>query len=248
MGQVCITARREQAGLIDANGKAWHPLTYADKDQWLMVSAFREGSTVSSGIEGNLDPATSLLFRDQQITAQIPAARKARDSLTVESAKLTGWVNSSAASLTESQKLIGPALRAGYVKMTTDTDGRVSLSLNRPSGMRDSEWQKIQTEFGPKVAAQSKRLGDDQQWLGTQIDMRDRAAFGVIGTFRSAPFQKYLAGLSPTERVAELIRMSESLKGSSAGHRFAADLFGPSALPAAMDPTTALSRSTSGAR
>ncbi len=78
---------------IDHEGRAWRPVTAPDKEEALLITAFREGSAVAAGFSGKLDPATEQLFRDQEITAQIPAARKAFDQLEARTKDLEQWTS-----------------------------------------------------------------------------------------------------------------------------------------------------------
>ncbi|MBL8911171.1 MAG: hypothetical protein JNM17_10800, partial [Archangium sp.] len=211
------------------DGKAWRELSSATKDQMTAITAFREGAVMAQNFSGRLDPATEQVFRDRAIEAAIPGARKQLETLSADAAKWTEFAASSATWLAANQKWLAPAVQGGHVAMKQNPDGSVSLSLNRAPGMRDSEWKKLQDEFGPKVAEFGARLSKDQQWFATELSIRDRAASGALETFRGPSFQKYLSTLPPRERLDEVTRLAQALKGSGAGVSLAQDLFGADA-------------------
>jgi hypothetical protein len=242
-----LTRSPRDGDTIDHEGKAWRPLNTANKDQALMITAFREGGIIAGDFGARLDPGTEQIFRDRAIEAAIPGAREAITKLSQDAATYTGFVQSSAEWVATNQKWLAPAVKAGHIGMTQNKDGSVSLELTRPSGMRDSEWKKIQAEFGPKVAQFAERLSNDQKWLSTQLYTRDTAAYGALNTFNGPSFQKYLATLPPRERLDEVMRLSQSLKGSGAGVSLANELFGAEAFKVGangkLEPATPLAKS-----
>ncbi|MFT3707392.1 MAG: hypothetical protein QM817_06960 [Archangium sp.] len=219
----------QQGDVIGHDGKIWRPINVATKEQMTMITAFREGATMAQNFSGRLDPGTEQVFRDRAIDAAIPGARKQLETLSKDAATWNGFAKSSADWIATNQKWLAPAVQGGHVKMTQNPDGSVSLELNRAPGMRDSEWKKIQDEFGPKVKQFGERLSKDQQWFSTELSIRDRAATGALETFRGPSFQKYLSTLSPRERLDEVTRLSQALKGTSAGVSLANELMGPDA-------------------
>lgn len=224
--------------LMDGKGGFWASMSVANKDEWTMIKAFEAGAKVAQGSTGRFasfgafDPTTQQLFRDQAIDAQIPGVRKQLDALASSTVKEGEWVKSAAEGLAMSQKWIAPALEKGYLKLEPSPDGGLSLQLNRAPGMSNGEWRKLQEEFGPKVAEYEKQLQSDHSWLSTNVSSKERSARELVSTFFEPAYQKYLSTLPPHERIAEVTRISEAVKGTAAGTSLADSLFSPNELQA----------------
>ncbi len=224
--------------VLDGKGGFWKELHSANKEEWAMIKAFEAGAQVAQGSTGRFasfgryDPSTEQLFRDQAIDAQIPGVRKQLDALASAAVKEGEWVKSAAESLAMSQEWIAPALQKGYLTLAPGDDGGLKLELTRAPGMTNGEWRKLQEEFGPKVAAYEKQLQADHSWLATNVSSKERAARDLVSTFFEPAYQKYLGTLPPHERLAEVTRISEAVKGTAAGTSFADSLFSAKALPA----------------
>lgn len=233
---------RSRAGatgdLADGKGGFWKSVHAANKEEWTMIKTFEAGAKVAQGSTGrfasfgNYDPSTEQLFRDQAIDAQIPGVRKQLDALAASTAKQGEWVNNAAESLAHSQQWIGPALQKGHLTLQPTDDGGLALRLNRAPGMSNGEWQKLQAEFGPKVAKYEKELQADHSWLASNMSAKEHSARELVSTFFEPAYQKYLSTLPPRERLAEVTRISETVKGTAAGTSLADALFSPNELPA----------------
>jgi hypothetical protein len=218
--------------LLDGKGGFWTPLTMASKEQWVMVKAFEAGAMLARGAEGRFDPTTEAQFRDQALDAQIPQVRSTIDTLAKEAKSLDEWVHSAVRSFADSKAWLEPAFRSGVLEMKPEADGTVNLRLKRLPGMTDAEWRRLETAFGPKVAQYEKQLQSDQSWLGTRLSMRERSADQLVRKVFEPAYQRFLAGLPSHERLAEMTRIAQAVRGTSAATRLAETLFSERALKA----------------
>ncbi len=216
--------------ISDGKGGFWKPLHAANHEQWTMIKAFEAGTLVARGVTGELDPQTLELFRDQAITANIPVMRERYDELEKNNVSAAQWAQRAANDLTEVQAKVAGAGK--YLSVTSRDDGSLDVELVRPPGMSNGEWSKITGKFGYSVTLYERKLNEQRNDTIAQLQRRESAASKLTGTFFSEPYQRFLGGLPPEQRLAEVTRLSQAVKGTAAGQRLAEELLSPRALAA----------------
>lgn len=209
------------------DGQNWKALDQTgDKKSLAIAEAFKNSFDVANGrIDSKLDPETQKQVTAAQDRKVIGKIQSSIDSLNQELKDSHETVKDYTNFLAREQKWITPGLKKGVIGMNTNKDGELNLSLVRPRGMSDSEWQKITNEFEPKLKNAERTLQSTQSSLALGIKDRNRKAEALYEQINHPSYIRHLENLPAMDRLAEVNRVSQSLVGTPAGDRFAKDIF-----------------------
>ncbi len=219
------TFEQAKGDVIRADGSVVRPLQTAEQRD--LAKLFSSAMQVAKGIRAvHLDPRIEQAVTDAQLLAQYTPTKKQAEALGAATARARDGALESTKALSETFDQLRPAIESGLVKIETDAEGYTRLALQRPEHLGDGEWQKLQAEFGPRLAHAEESVHVIEGNLRFDASARDEQAQRLFENLHRPEVQKYLSLLPPAQRIAEFNALVAPLAGTRYGEQLAKDLFG----------------------